>query len=187
MRRPFAHQDRQARLHDGDAEAGRKRRGIERPHVDRAGTRRAGERRDHHAGDDRADWPDPRDHQRSRDRGEREQQQRQSDEKPDLGLRHVQFAVHQRDHRRHREDGHAHGDAAEPQRAHRFDDAAGRDFGGVSGKEHEGGLRVGGGRCISAAIAASKTPAMQGGQICAGLMWRLRQQPWHGVGNRLGK
>ena len=64
--------------------------------------------------------------QRSRHCGDGKQRQRQPDQQPDLGLRHVQFVVHQRDHRRHGEDRHAHGDAGEPEHEHELDEAADR-------------------------------------------------------------
>ena len=76
-----------------------------------------------------------RDQQRARHRRDGEQRQRQPDQKPDLGLRHVQFFVDQRNHRRHGQDRHAHGNAGEPEQAEKTEGAGRRRGGFGPGRE----------------------------------------------------
>jgi hypothetical protein len=93
LRQPFAHQRRQARLHQRDAETGHDRCGVKRPDIDRRAACGAGEGGEDHAEHDGIARTDPRNQQRSRHRRDRKHRQRQSDQKTDLGLRHVQFVM----------------------------------------------------------------------------------------------
>ena len=149
-RQPFAHQGRHRRLHDGDAEAGGDRR---RRKASRRRPRRRARRR-----------PAPRSPCRGSPRGSvpiraissdpgtaamANKRQRQPDQQPDLGLRHVQLVVHLRDHRRHGENRHAHGDAGKPEHEHESDEAADRKAVPACGRGHGKETRRGPATCIS--------------------------------------
>ena len=64
--------------------------------------------------------------------------ERKSDQEPDLGLRHAQLFVDERDDWLHRQQRHAHGDAGEPKKAQEAGGAA--DHGSVAayGHRHKG-------------------------------------------------
>ena len=116
-------------MHEGDTEPGHDRGRVKRPHIDRGGARAARNRRNRHTQRHRQGRTDPRNQQRTRHGGDGEDRERQPDQQPDLSLRHMQFVVHERNHRRHDQERHAHGDAGDKQQAKRPCEAA--DLGAV--------------------------------------------------------
>ena len=86
----------------------------------------AANRRDCHPQRHRKGGADARDQERARDRGHGQHCQRQPDQEPDLGLRHVQFIMQLRNDRRRDQKRHAHGDASKPEETKQSSKTAGR-------------------------------------------------------------
>jgi hypothetical protein len=74
---------------------------------------------DEQTADERAAHADARDEQRAPERGQCEQRGRDAAEHPDLRRRKAEVGADHRQHRRHRENGQAQRDAAQPQEEQR--------------------------------------------------------------------
>jgi hypothetical protein len=100
--------------------------GAQRPDIDGGGAGCAANRRDCHPQRHRKGGADARDQERAGDRGHGQHCQRQPDQEPDLGLRHVEFIMHLGNDRRHDQKRHAHGDASKPEETKQSSKTAGR-------------------------------------------------------------
>ena len=88
--------------------------------------RRRGQRRQAQRARHRKGGADARDQERAGNRRHGQDCQRQPDQEPDLGLRHVQFIMQLRNDWRHDQKRHAHGDASKPEETKQSSKTAGR-------------------------------------------------------------
>ena len=121
---------------DGDAKAGCDRGRVERPYIESGAAQTPGDSGDDHAVSDRKLGAATRDQERSGYRSDGKQRQRKSDQKPDLGFRHPQIFVNERDHRRHDQKRHAHGQTGQPEQAEKTESATECFGGGSPGRRH---------------------------------------------------
>ena len=126
VRHPLLDQARQGRLHDCHAEAHGEGGRIEQGHVGRRAPAGSGQGHDEKPDGQCLQGPESRHQQRSGHGGQREHQQWQADQEPDLGLAHRQVVVDEGNHRRNRQERNTQRQSRDPQQGEKFQKVAGR-------------------------------------------------------------